>query len=872
MRARTLARTVTAAVLLGCESSRPPAAPTLDLTVLPAQAARIFVINSTGDESDPNVGVPGMDDGVCDVDLGVSGAQCTLRAAIENAIETTRDAEFSFDLGTGTPTIQVGSSGLGPLPPLLGRVVIDGKTGGADLVELDGGMAGPGANGLELRGGDSEISNMVINSFDGHGILISGTPPPGEGGHRIEGNFIGTYQDGATPKPNGGAGIFIEDTPDNTIGGTDGIASCTGACNLISGNGGPGIHILGRDPEETGSPTSGAPNNRVLGNYIGVDLTGEIDLGNGGDGVFIEGGARDNIIGGTTEAARNIVSGNDGNGIHIEGRPVAALGATGNMILGNFVGTDVRGETRVGNEGYGVVLQSESRSMVGDLTASPGTPPGNLISGNKLDGVGIFGPGADSNMVLGNIIGLNARGDAALANRIGVHIQRGNDNTVGGRTRRARNVVSGNLNAGVEISVMATGNRVWGNFIGTDAAGRSALGNFHGVRVIDASTNLVGESVDGNPGDPPGNVISGNSLQGVQILILLGAAAGNRVQGNIIGLNAKGTAKVGNRASGVLIAGAPENIIGGMAAAARNIISGNVADGIGISGRGAQRNRVLTNTIGLTLEGAAEGNGEHGVAIANGAGHNEVKESAIRFNNGAGVRILDTAGPHNKTTDPNSISSNGGLGIDLGPEGVTPNDPGDTDDVQNFPELTSVTSSGGTTTLLGLLDSRPNTTFTLEFFGNTECDPSGFGEGETFLGSQQVTTDGQGDAVFAVTLSASAANVTATATATDPNGSTSEFSRCVQVAATPDEAIRGLIAQVRALGLPRGLENSLLVKLEAARASLNRANSTAAINQLLAFVNQVMAQSGKKIPAAQAAGLVSAALQIIDMLSASPMR
>jgi hypothetical protein len=129
----------------------------------------------------------------------------------------------------------------------------------------------------------------------------------------------------------------------------------------------------------------------------------------------------------------------------------------------------------------------------------------------------------------------------------------------------------------------------------------------------------------------------------------------------------------------------------------------------------------------------------------------------------------------------NSIHSNGGLGIDLGGDGVTPNDPGDADtgpnQLQNFPVL-SVALAGGSTWVTGTLNGLANTTFTLDFYASAAADPSGFGEGARYLGSAVVTTDGSGNAHFEVVLAApTAPGEVVTATATDPAGNTSEFSR-----------------------------------------------------------------------------------------------
>ena len=138
------------------------------------------------------------------------------------------------------------------------------------------------------------------------------------------------------------------------------------------------------------------------------------------------------------------------------------------------------------------------------------------------------------------------------------------------------------------------------------------------------------------------------------------------------------------------------------------------------------------------------------------------------------------------TISANKIESNGDLGIDLFNQsgaGVTPNDPGDGDDggngLQNFPVLQSASVITGGTVVTGRLNSLPNSQFSLEFFGNPECDPSGFGEGARFLGSLTVTTNGSGIATFQTTVARTAVGSSITATATHlATGNTSEFSAC----------------------------------------------------------------------------------------------
>ena len=337
-------------------------------------------------------------------------------------------------------------------------------------------------------------------------------------------------------------------------------------------------------------------------------------------------------------------------------------------------------------------------------------------------------------IIEGNFIGTDVDGAAALGNRVGVSIATPN-NTIGGTAPGARNVISGNDTRGVEFGDSgATGNQVQGNLIGTDVTGAAALGNGAGVAIAGASNNTVGGTTAGAR-----NVISAN-FQGV---FIIQGATGNLVQGNFIGTDVAGTGALGNSVNGV-----------------------NIAFGAS-----------STNTIGGTASGAG---------------------NIIAFNGGAGIVVGDpifTPGTGNAILS-NSIFSNTGLGIDLFPSGVTPNDVGDGDtgpnNLQNFPVLTSATSSPTTTNIAGTLNSTAITTFALEFFSNTACDPSNHGEGETFLGSTMATTGGTGNASFSATFGTPVpSGQFITATATDPNDNTSEFSQCEQV-----NACAGLAATI----------------------------------------------------------------------------
>ncbi|HKZ26574.1 MAG TPA: hypothetical protein VJ086_01610, partial [Rubrobacteraceae bacterium] len=200
----------------------------------------------------------------------------------------------------------------------------------------------------------------------------------------------------------------IFDARVNTVGGT-----ASGAGNIISGNQDDGVEVSGNL----------ATDNQVLGNFVGTDENGTADLGNGNDGLEISSGADDNTVGGTTTAARNILSGNGGNGVQI----IGGLLATSNEVQGNFIGTNVTGNAALGNSGDGVHISQAEVNTIGGTTAAAR----NIISGNVGDGVVLFGTDATGNKVQGNFIGTGANGTTALGNDDGVAISSANDSTIG---------------------------------------------------------------------------------------------------------------------------------------------------------------------------------------------------------------------------------------------------------------------------------------------------------------------------------------------------------------------------------------------------------------------------------------------------------
>jgi hypothetical protein len=656
--------------------------------------------------------------------------------------------------------------------------------------------------GFFISSNSNVINGLVINGFVREAILISGSV--GGANNQVTGCYVGTNAGGTGAVPNGLNGISIlQGASNNVIGGT-----IPAARNLTSGNVGAGI-IIGVASND----------NVVQGNYIGTNAAGTAAIGNTSSGVIVN-GAKNNTIGGTALGAGNLISGNRASGISIQ-----TSGATGNQVQGNFIGTDVGGNSAIANSTHGVSVTGVANNIIGGST--PGTR--NLISGNTLNGINI-GVGATGNQVQGNFVGTNAAGNSSVPNRnVGIAIG-SSGNSVGGTSAGARNVISGNAFAGVRlITITATLNVVQGNYVGTDATGTAALGNgANGIVILlGASRNQIGGTAPG-----AGNVASGNGGSGIACSGGSGVGSSNNtIQGNFCGTNASGTAAIPNHTSGIQLSlGASDNLVGGTFPGARNIASGNLGYGVAIDDfpeeeggphLGTARNTVQGNFIGTDVSGTQPIGNQLGVIISGGASDNLIggtdprAGNVIAFNTGftiddgnggsitipgIGISITNdelTMGDSGGGTSvrnrisQNSIFSNNGLGIDLSnlanaidsTQGPTANDPCDEDsgpnNFQNFPILTSVCHTGNMATVDGTLNSAPLTTFTVEFFASANCDPSGFGEGQTYLGSTQVTTGIDCFATFTFTGATPAGQPFITATATDPGGNTSEFSSCL---------------------------------------------------------------------------------------------
>lgn len=429
----------------------------------------------------------------------------------------------------------------------------------------------------------------------------------------------------------------------------------------------------------------------------------------------------------------------------------------------------------------------------------------STISGlaiNRFGRVGISLSGGDNNVITGNFIGTDASGLIDLGNgSVGIYgefASQSNGNLIGGITPADRNVVSGNGNAGILFEFQAVSNVVRGNFVGLAADGATVLANNGsgiGFGSFTGGTIIGGDDDDDGAADGivnSRNYISGNTGSGVFL------GSGVTVLGNYIGTDATGTLARPN-SGGIATNAGSGTVIGGAAAGAGNLISGNTGDGISI---GNSSNLLIKNNrIGTTANGSSPlANGGDGVEIATGGGGNQIGGTAlnegnlIAFNGEDGVQIDDVgAAPVGNPISGSSIHSNGGLGINLGVDAVTPNDAGDADGganrLQNFPVITFAQTGG--TNVAGTFNSTASTTFRLEFFNSPAADASGNGEGQFFIGALDVTTDGSGDATFNETFAPTApvgSFVSATATNLSTND-TSEFSNAQQVFAPTAAAV-----------------------------------------------------------------------------------
>jgi len=420
----------------------------------------------------------------------------------------------------------------------------------------------PNANGILISGGSQ---NAIGGGAAGEGNVISGNTLAGMvltySGTRmntIKGNLIGTNASGTVSLSNH-TGIYIKSNANkNTVGGTT-----AGERNIISGN------------IEMGLIVEASDSNIVIGNYIGPDITGMNAFKYANDtliqanGLMFNTGSKHNIAGGYTAGERNIISGNRIYGHDIYGN------SSYNYTIGNYIGVDVTGNNPLPNAtGICVDGGSHHNPFIN-----------NVLSGNMAYGMFIVTTGSNYNELKGNRIGTNASGTAAVPNQIGFIFGGGTKyNTIGGTTPADRNIISGNVFAGIELADVGTSfNQIIGNYIGTDVNGTTAIPNKHGIGFAsNPSSNLVEK-----------NLISGNLEIGI---IIYESSDSNQVFSNMIGVAADSITPLPNRRAGVVITlNATHNQIG--MPDKGNIIAYNDTAGVVVAGNGTLFNTISANRI-----------------------------------------------------------------------------------------------------------------------------------------------------------------------------------------------------------------------------------------------------------------------------------
>lgn len=487
----------------------------------------------------------------------------SLREAIENANASASSVRIEFAIGAGPTTIRPDR----PLPEIAFAGIVDGWTqpgfDGSPLIELDGSEAGGGV-GLAIIHSDVTVRGLAVSGWGEDGVtvigadrvrllglnvgvrpdgrtaagntgmgirtlrahdctigrpgrervVVSGNVEHGVLAHlsdrlRLQGSFFGTDDTGAAAVPNLQSGIKVYESHAVLIGGED-------AGNVVSGNLRYGLEI--------GGPGSGDA--VVVGNLIGTDATGSRALPNNRDGIVVH--SSPNIrIGGPSERERNVISGNNLYGVEI-----LAPGAQGATLVGNYVGTDAAGLKAVPNGRSGILIYNTWNARIG----GPGAGDGNLISGGARAGVNLDGSvregydwtgvgHAHSNLVQGNLIGVDRTGERPLGNELrGILVNHTQNNLI------VDNVVSGNGQDGILVlgpeddsdpNLTPSGNRMLRNKVGITASGAPCGNGRHGIFVRHGKRNEIGgETAD------EANVISANEFRGV---MFSGVGAGSNL-------------------------------------------------------------------------------------------------------------------------------------------------------------------------------------------------------------------------------------------------------------------------------------------------------------------------------------------------------
>lgn len=708
----------------------------------------------------------------------------SLRNAVIFANTKANADTISFNIpGAGPHTIALFSA----LPDLTANgMVIDGSTqsgtqcrdlwlgNGHDLrVNVRG---NGGFDGFRLAGANQVVRGLSVTSFDQAIRLL-----PISNNATVECNYLGLLANGSSSGNN--RGVWVSGASAR-IGGTEAgqgnVISANAVAGVLTVNGSTDTAIRGNFIGTDVIGLSARANGTAINNYNGTatwrDITRNLIAGNNGSaGIALETDDRitpsdgqiriqANIIGANRSATALLRNGGEGilfDANSITGVLIGGTGSTeGNTITGNDDGIDlrsvsnvrIRGNSLVVSGARGINLNNVSMVEIGGTSIGQG----NSIGGNGTDG--IYATNSSSGLTIyGNLIQPVTLAGSSYANGgHGIWLDRTSNVTIGDGTASGRNVIGGNRRRGIQGSDTNSGVTINGNYIGTNASGNAAVinGQNEGASRKDAisfdgGTNFSNLAI-------LNNVIGGYEAA----LIEAWGSTGNglTIQGNSIGVGANGSAQ---------------------------IVSANTEDLVYLGGGGSYSNVLIGGSI------AGQGNtiafsNRSGIRLETGGSNIQVLGNTIRNNTRNGIYLVNTT---RAALVSNRIFANGLIGIDLGENGVTANDAGDGDtgsnEFLNFPQIVSARVLSGNRLQYNLRLDAPAAAsgYRIEFFANATADPTGFGEGERYLGHVDVTHGG-GTQSYTGTLAAQASlglgdHVSTTTTRRTAGGTwdiTSEFS------------------------------------------------------------------------------------------------
>jgi len=348
-----------------------------------------------------------------------SDGRISLREAIQ-AIDNTPNSGTPYQIifnipGSGVQTINVTS----PLPQITQPVIIDATTqpgyAGTPLIQLNGAGNVQGTNGLEINAASTTVKGFSIYGFSGNAIQVDAVASS-----VIQSNYLGLYAGGGVA-PSNGTGVVLAGATGALVGGL-----VAGDGNVISGNYSGGVQI-----------EAGASGNTIEGNFIGTNVTGTAAIANSGYGIEIT-ASTSNTIGGTVAGAANLISGNTGVGIWVQGSTSKT-----NSIIGNKIGTTLDGTTALGNGGNGISIDAASGTMINGV---------NVVSANGGAGISLIN-GATGTAIENNLIGTAIDATSALGNGGDgiVFDTNATSNTVGGTTAGQGDTIAFNGGAGIDV-------------------------------------------------------------------------------------------------------------------------------------------------------------------------------------------------------------------------------------------------------------------------------------------------------------------------------------------------------------------------------------------------------------------------------------